>query len=334
MTPSCRTRAMPRKNRTRPSATRRWTRRKTRPRRSTRRATRPRATPRPTHRTIRASTHLPTRSRPTARTNRKTSTRRTSTAAAPLARNACPARSASSPPIASATTARATRLASSFRRRLGRMPKIVWTDSMQRRLFAKRGTPSATPISVNRDKVWAELCAAPKKIGSKARGKEEESAAKELTRPKSAPDVASMTLAHEVARARYLRVNMRYNTGGNYPRDATPNQMIDFWVASKGLLFAVEAIIATVSGKVQDDYDRPREYELRRDAFPWGRLRHHLAVADDATWKAARALADKARKNAGDDLATALAFAFPEEPTWASKIAKGAVDRGYGELCI
>src|SRR4029077_16553541 len=118
------------------------------------------------------------------------------------------------------------------------MPKIVWSDTMQRRLFAIRGTPSATPISVSRDKVWGELCAAPKKIGSKARGKDQESAAKELARPKSPPDAKSMTLEHEVARARYLRVNMRYNTGGNYPRDVTPNQMIDFWVASKGLVFA------------------------------------------------------------------------------------------------
>src|SRR5207302_7894096 len=108
---------------------------------------------------------------------------------------------------------------------VGRMPKIVWTDSMRRRLFALRGTPSAVPITVSRDKVWAELCAAPKKIGSKARGKEQESAAKELARPKSPPDPKSMTLEHEVARATYLRVNMRYNTGGNYPRDVTPNQM-------------------------------------------------------------------------------------------------------------
>jgi len=210
-------------------------------------------------------------------------------------------------------------------------PRIVWTDALRRRLYPFRG--EAREMKLNRAKLFADMAAGHKKLKEKPRDAAEKRAEAELEKPKNPPEPDAMTLETELGRARLLRVPQRYNSGGNHARDVTPNAVVDWWVASKGLPFAVEALLACCSGQITDYSGNSRQYQLRHDIVPWPRLREHLAGADDETYAKARAIAEKTWKKTKGEEHTAIAFAFPAEP-WGEERVSAAIEGGYGQWCI
>jgi hypothetical protein len=141
--------------------------------------------------------------------------------------------------------------------------------------------------------------------------------------------------ADEVKRALELRVNERYGSDGNLPRDeAVLRALVDLWVARAGVVFATEVLLAVCAKPQEPRNSAPSgaAYELRRDGQPWARLREHLAAASEADQAAAKALAAKAR-SAKSELRQAVAYAFAD-PSWVAADLDGMFEAGYGQLAL
>lgn len=108
---------------------------------------------------------------------------------------------------------------------------------------------------------------------------------------------------------------------------------VPWWVEEQGLVFAVQALVrsfdftneAGISGYSDTTGDwlvQTRDRAWQRPEYAdttWRFLRAHLAVADDATWLAARDVADGLRRTAALPAQAGLAFAFNEQ-VWADEV--------------
>ncbi|WP_434424211.1 hypothetical protein [Nannocystis pusilla] len=108
---------------------------------------------------------------------------------------------------------------------------------------------------------------------------------------------------------------------------------VPWWAEQQGLVFAVQALArsfdftnqAGISGYSDTTGDwlvRTRDRAWQRPEYAdtaWRFLRAHLAVADDATWTAARDVADGLRRTAALPAQAGLAFAFNEQ-AWADEV--------------
>ena len=163
---------------------------------------------------------------------------------------------------------------------------------------------------------------------------------------KSRGDV--LVVADEVACAVALRVNERYATTGNYPRDRHGRDLVDEWCARGSVAFAMEAAIAMTNIRQRGRADVApkgylRPYEIRHDGQPWWRLREHFWAAPSADRANALALAEAAWDPSqvgvelDDDLPNDLPFALAFvtcKPAWVKKVSAAALDEGYGKLCV
>ena len=151
------------------------------------------------------------------------------------------------------------------------------------------------------------------------------------------PDTAT-----EARRAANLRVHERYNEAGNIPTDALGDDLVDLWVARRGVGFALEAVIATaaIPRIPRDNMKRhPHPYVLRRDGRPWPRMRRHIAAAGTSDRDRALAIATAAWTDAWkygeSELPFALAF-LTCNPSWVDRVVEQTEDKAprYGQQCI
>lgn len=103
--------------------------------------------------------------------------------------------------------------------------------------------------------------------------------------------------------------------------------VMDYWVATRGLAFAVEAaalsLPATLVNWTEKTLGLPKQLGQYQGSThplePWLSLRGHVARAAEPDYQAARALAERLREGAPDVQRAYLAYAFPSEP-WADEL--------------
>lgn len=139
--------------------------------------------------------------------------------------------------------------------------------------------------------------------------------------PPAAPEVEAVALA-------VLTVRME-------GQESVDEQVVDYWVGTAGLCFAVEAlhVLAGLQATgstfpyLTSRLSQPRidRFSLLGDRSAWVRLRHLLAVAGDAEWAAALATAERLREGAPVQDRIPLAFLFPDLLEWSEADAREAL---------
>jgi hypothetical protein len=147
-------------------------------------------------------------------------------------------------------------------------------------------------------------------------------------------------LADEVKRALELRLHCNYGPDGNRPKDIHGRDAVDLWVAGAGLAMTTEILVEACK-RGHHQASRPAQfgdapYNVRTDGLPWSRLREHLVAASEGDRADARkvaAAARKAKKQAGNELGPAVAYAFCDD-AWVAEDLEAALEHGYGRLCL
>jgi hypothetical protein len=125
---------------------------------------------------------------------------------------------------------------------------------------------------------------------------------------------------------------------GTDPLKATLAPLIDWWIAERGIPHAIDVLayacglVQTMSFRIEPSTPSASgNPKASREPARWRRLREHVARADDATYAAARAHAERIRATNRWGVREVTSFAFPWEVEWARADAEA---RGVDPLSL